>query len=272
MIDEWVNDRLHLLSWGPKGSASEAAPPLLLLHGIGESAADWIPFAARMDESVRLVALDLRGHGESAHNADGAYEHLDYLMDLLLVIDAIGSPVTVVGHSLSGHLGLFLAALCPHLVNAFVLVDVEAFPPRAQVEQLRSLGTRPHEAHADAEQALRRLKNRLPRVQEEILRRKIAHEMGPGAGGLVPRFDRAALRRLSSPDARPCLAMIRQPMLIIRGAESEVMRVSAAREMERAVRSSRLREIARTGHFPHLERPDAFSSVITEFIREVDLG
>jgi pimeloyl-ACP methyl ester carboxylesterase len=220
--------------------------------------------------TLRLIALDLRGHGESAHQEQEAYEHLDHLSDLILTVETIGQPVTVIGHSLSGHLSLFLAALCPDLVGALVLVDVEAFPPRAQPDQLRRLGTRPHPIDDNREQALARLRRRLPGVRDDILGEKVDRDLLTlENGSLTPRFDRAVLRRLSAPDARPFLPMIQCPTLLVRGQESEVMRRSAAVEMERAIPNARWTEIPAAGHSPHLENPAEFSDVVLRFLQEL---
>jgi pimeloyl-ACP methyl ester carboxylesterase len=268
MRERWIGDRLHLLSWGP-----EAGATVLLLHGITESAGDWIPFAEYAENAgvgLHLVALDLRGHGASAHHDREAYDHLDHYADLLSVIGELEGPVDVVGHSLSGHVCLFLAALSPDLVRSLVLVDVEAFPPRRQADELRRFGARPHDVFESFETALEKMRLRLPGVDEAILRNKVRRDMIELENGrFVARFDRAALRRLSSPDAEPFLPLIQCPMLLVRGELSEVMRLGAAQEMERAISDARLVEIPNASHSPHLENPIAFSEAVLGFLAEL---
>lgn len=110
-----------------------SGPPLILLHGGGQSRKAWIEagFPARLAERRQVVAMDLRGHGESDKPGDrGAYAPEQLCADLLAVADACGAArFDLVGYSLGGNTGRYFAALSPR-VSRFVIIGV-GFGPGA---------------------------------------------------------------------------------------------------------------------------------------------
>src|SRR3954471_3370650 len=81
-------------------SVGPAAPPILLVHGLGVSGDVWVPFAPRLLPRYAALVPDLRGHGVSAAPATG-YAPADYARDLKGLCDALElGAVPVVGHSL----------------------------------------------------------------------------------------------------------------------------------------------------------------------------
>src|SRR5262245_60248703 len=102
------------------------APPVLLLHGGGQTRHSWSGTARRLArEGWHALSLDLRGHGESDWAPDGAYDLEDFVLDLVAVVGPLPQRPVLVGASLGG-----MAALCAEgeakapLLAAVVLVDV----------------------------------------------------------------------------------------------------------------------------------------------------
>ncbi len=99
------------------------APPLVLLHALGEDATSWDAVAARLAPHFSLLALDLRGHGAS----DWPGEYSGELMrdDVLGVLDALGlTDVVLVGHSMGGVVAYLVAQEQPARVTRLVVEDV----------------------------------------------------------------------------------------------------------------------------------------------------
>lgn len=263
--ERWLDGRrLHCVEWGPAD-----APPVLLVHGITGNARNWSAFAELVARAHRLIAVDLRGHGESAYAEGEAYEHLDYMADLLLACEQLGAPVPMVGHSIGGHVCLILAALRPELVASLVVVDVEAFPPREQPEKLRQLGRHPHPVFPDLAAVAGDIRERLPGAPDRIVTAKAENDtVSQSDGTRVYRFDRAVLRRVTAPDARPYLPRVRCPVLLVRGENSHVMRRQAAREMAARIPRAAVVEIAGAAHWPHLENAGDFTRAVLEFLVE----
>ncbi len=120
-------DELHVETAGP-----EAAPPVLLLHGWGSSAALMAPIARALAPDYRVYNLDLPGHGLSpAPPAPiGVPEHAALVADFIR--EHIGQPVSVVGHSNGGRISLYMAAdpALGRLIRRLVLVSPSGITPK----------------------------------------------------------------------------------------------------------------------------------------------
>ena len=107
----------------------EAAPPLLLLHGILGCAETWDWMVPRLVDRFRVLRLDFRGHGDS-DRAPGEYQEESYVSDAIAVCEqAAGAPVVVIGHSLGGGTAAGLAQTRPDLVRGAVLEDAGFHDP-----------------------------------------------------------------------------------------------------------------------------------------------
>jgi pimeloyl-ACP methyl ester carboxylesterase len=115
--------RLHYLDWGQPPELDEA-PALLLVHGIQDHCRSWDWFAEAFLDRFRVIAPDLRGHGDSEWAQGGAYQQLDYVYDLAqLVEQAELAPVTMVAHSMGGSLAALYAGAYPDSVARLVSIE-----------------------------------------------------------------------------------------------------------------------------------------------------
>lgn len=110
----------HYRDWGPPEADG---PPLVLLHGLASTSHIWDLMAPRLAGGYRVVALDQRGHGESAQPDDG-YDFDTIAADLHAFVEVLGQegPV-IVGHSWGGNVALHYAAARPTVPKGLVLVD-----------------------------------------------------------------------------------------------------------------------------------------------------
>src|SRR3954469_21692921 len=99
-----------------------SGPAVLLLHGIGDSSASWVPLMRPLAERYTVIAPDLLGHGESAKpRADySVAAYANGMRDLLTMLDV--ERVTVVGHSLGGGVAAQFAYQYPERCERLVLV------------------------------------------------------------------------------------------------------------------------------------------------------
>ena len=102
------------------------APPLVLLHALGEGRSDWAPVVNRFAEHFRVVTVDLRGHGDS--DWPGTYSFQLMADDVLRLLDHLGlNHVRLLGHSMGGCVAYLIAEQSPGRVELLIVED--APPP-----------------------------------------------------------------------------------------------------------------------------------------------
>lgn len=132
------------------------APPLLLLHGITSSVRTWDWLAPILAEHRRVLRLDFRGHGQSARTP-GRYAPQDYVDDAIGVLERLGAPAAVVGHSLGGGTAAAIAQQRPDLLRCAVMED----PPLGSVT---TTSARPLEGNALLE-GFKLMRESIPQLQ-----------------------------------------------------------------------------------------------------------
>ncbi len=96
--------------------------PVLIVHGLFGSARNWRAIAKRMAATRRIITVDMRNHGASFWADSQSYG--DMAHDLAKVIESLGTPVDLVGHSMGGKAAMVLALGRPDLVNRLLVADI----------------------------------------------------------------------------------------------------------------------------------------------------
>lgn len=261
--------RLHLLDWGESG---DARPELLLLHGGVVTARTWGPFCAMLAHRYRLLALDMRGHGDSEWPADGEASHNTMAEDLRGVIQALGleQPI-VVGHSVGGMVAMRVMVSDPELLRAAVLVDVgpqtayQGWTPKAEV-------TESHRLYEQPEDYVTRNAPRLKR-SEQHMRRNAHHEFMQRADGLYqlkydPRHPMGGPDEHTMPGLPDLDAMSRVtvPTLVTRGERSWFFSQEAAQRLAATVPRAELAVIPDCEHMVYIENPAGLAAMVETFV------
>ena len=252
--------RLHALEW-----PSAAPRVLVFLHGRAAHAHWWDHVAPAFLDTHRVLALDLRGHGESEHTP-GRYGRGAFAHDVRAVLDALGGPVDVVGASMGGRVAI--QAVADHSrVGRLVLVDVPAHRPR-NVPRFRGLlGTpRPYASRAEA---LRRFRLMPPgtTAAPELLARIAEHSIRPLEDGhWTVKFDRRMFRDPPAHTADDIFAHIPCPTLIVRGEHSPILPVAGAAMLLARLPDARLVTIPGAYHHVFLDDPEAFVAAVRTFL------
>ncbi|HWJ61225.1 MAG TPA: alpha/beta fold hydrolase [Acidimicrobiales bacterium] len=256
-----------------------SGPALLLLHGIGDSSASWVPLMRSLAEQYTVIAPDLLGHGESAKpRAD--YSVAAYANGMRDLLDVLGfDQATVVGHSLGGGVAAQLTYQHPTRVERLVLVssggvsrEVSPFlrlastpiadlflpllklPPvrfgaMGGIELLRRSGTA---IGRDAEE-LSRVLDALPDVAARGAFSRTLRSVVDWRGQVVTMLDRSYLAEA-------------MPVLLIWGAHDAVIPVAHAQLAHDLMPGSQLEVFEDAGHFPHHQDPDRFLELLNGFI------
>ena len=264
-------------AWG-----SGDAPPVLLLHGGGQTRHSWAGTGRRLArEGWRALALDLRGHGESDWSPDGVYGVEVFLADLLAVLRGMPELPVLVGASLGGWLSLLAegeseARVC----RALVIVDVAPrLEPRGVTRIIDFMTARPDgfaslEEAAEAVAAYRRHRDRpddLTGLRKNLRR----GDDGRWRWHWDPAFLRPGPRPARYEQTDRLMDAARRlavPTLLVRGRESDVVSEEGAAEFLRAAPRARFVDVSQAGHMVAGDRNDAFSAAVVDFLREVREG
>lgn len=124
--------KLHYVDWG-----NAEKSPVVFVHGGRDHCRSWDWIAQALQAEKHVLALDLRGHGDSEWSSSGSYHLMDYVYDLIRFVQQIDeSPVALVGHSLGGNIAIRFAGLYPELVSRLVAIEGLGPSPDEQKERL----------------------------------------------------------------------------------------------------------------------------------------
>ncbi|SQF98091.1 lipase [Paucimonas lemoignei] len=186
----------------------EDGQPVIALHGWLDNANSFARLAPKL-KGLRIVALDLAGHGHSSHRPPGAgYSLPDYVHDVLQVAEQLGwQRFSLLGHSLGAIISVFLAGAMPERVERLALID-GLIPPtgkpddapeqlgRSLLAQLR-LGHKRKPIYADQDQAIQARMKGAVAVTREAAELLAQRGLMPVPGGYTWRSD----SRLTLPSA-----------------------------------------------------------------------
>jgi pimeloyl-ACP methyl ester carboxylesterase len=260
--------RLHCLEWNPEGATT-----ILLLHGNTANAWWWAQVAASMPAAYRLVAIDLRGHGESEWVRPAAYGPANHADDLARLIETFGLERPIVaGHSMGGIAVAAFTQEYPQMARAAIVIDVAVTSTPRRNRFLYRLKALPTVNYPDMETAIARFRL-LPKdgdiaseTIEEIARRSLRQT---DDGRYTLKFDRDSFYGGDGLDVEAAIAGARIPMLLIRASLSRIMTAEAA---DRAASSNSLVElkvIEGAHHHLPLERPRELAELISTFVKKV---
>ena len=261
--------RLHYLEWG-----AAPAPTVVLLHGGSAHAHWWDRFAASIADTHRVLALDLRGHGDSAHVDPPAYAVEDYARDLAAFVATLQlDRIDLIGHSLGGMVAAAFASQEPQRLRSLVIVDSQLRITPAGARYMLRLHNFPQPIYRDRARAIERFRL-LPTqtaADAATLRDVAAHSFCQLADGRwTLKFDREALAHHTPQDLTPLLSSLTCPILIVRGAHSTLLPPTALATLRAAAPHAQVVEIPDAHHHVMLDNPAEFERVVRAFLDGAD--
>ena len=260
-----TNPRLHFLEWNP-----DASRTALLLHGNSANAWWWQWVAAALPEDLRLLALDLRGHGDSAWVVPPAYKPHDYGEDLANFIrqEVRAERPLVVGHSMGGVATLAFASRYAELARGIVVIDTAVVSSRGRDRFLHRLKALPTVVYPDLETAKARFRlmpNEGEIHQDRVLAIAERSLMPAESGGYTLKFDRESFFGGDGLQVMETIRALRLPTLLVRAQKSRIMTQESSEAAAASNPHTRLVVIPDAHHHVILEKPAEVAQVITDF-------
>jgi pimeloyl-ACP methyl ester carboxylesterase len=248
--------RVAYTEWGRAGNPRV----LVCVHGLTRNGRDFDQLAAALSDDYRVICPDVVGRGRSDWLRDsGQYQYPQYLADMAALIARSGAEqVDWLGTSMGGLIGMLLAARPGSPIRRLVLNDVGPFLPLAAIGRIRRyVGSDPLFADIDdLETDLRRIYSGFGALSDSHWRHLARHSAREAPGGYRYAYDPGIAAGLASVDADidlwPVWQAVRQPVLALRGGDSDILDGDTAERMCRGPMPVRLVEFAGVGHAPAL--------------------
>ncbi|HTU28312.1 MAG TPA: alpha/beta hydrolase [Solirubrobacteraceae bacterium] len=257
--------------------------PVLLLHGGGQTRHSWQRTAARLASGgITTIALDARGHGDSDWHPDEDYSLDGFVGDLVNFVNTLDRTPVLVGASLGGTTALVAAGEHPGVASAVVLVDIVVNPEPTGVARITNFMT----AHQDGFATLEEVANAIatynpvrkrPRNLDGLRKNVRQRADGRWYWHWDPAFMRVEdepQRRFDPTRLEAAAGRLTVPVMIVRGAQSDVVSDDAIEDMKRLIPHATTCDVRAAGHMVAGDDNDVFTANLSQFLaslsRDID--
>ncbi|HKN01924.1 MAG TPA: alpha/beta hydrolase [Candidatus Binataceae bacterium] len=259
--------RLHYLDHG-----GENLQWLVCIHGLTGNAHNFDALAPHLASRYHVLSVDVRGRGDSAWSPSKEYLPQHYASDLLAILDTLGiARPTLIGTSMGGIISMLFAGGWPDRVHRLVLNDIGPdIDPAGGARVTAKVGEAPEKFAELGEVAAyyRRINPPMAKLPEAALREWVKWTVKPGPeGSLVWKMDPAIRRPTRGGQAQQRFdfwvpfARISCPILVVRGAESDILSELTAGQMRTTHTDVTVVEVPGVGHAPSLTEPEPLAAI-----------
>lgn len=259
----------HYLDWG-----NAEKPPLVLLHGVGQTCHTWDLFAAAIAPHFHVMAFDQRGHGDTEWASDKDYSHKTMVSDILAFTRALGlDHFFLTGMSMGGMNSLSFTANNPERVEALVVVDVGPRVEAKGVQNIRDFMTnyREFDTLDEAAAVIHRFN---PRRSLEVIRKfTVVYNLKQlPSGKWTWKYDsyfsdshrRIDVKQLHQ-ELTAEVTKIRCPTLVVKGGDSDVFSLEGVQDLQAAIPGSEFAVVPGAGHSVMGDNPSGFEAAVRAF-------
>jgi esterase len=229
--------RIHYVDWGPSTSLGASAtdkPPLILIHGLDRVGRTFDHVAPHFTSRFRVIAYDMRGHGDSDWDPQARYVVEDHVTDLEGLVQQLGlRNITLWGNSTGGRVVQVFAGKRPELVARVISEDVGPERPQ-QISDIR------------------------PYVRHGTKRR--------ADGRIVWKRDPNLVKGFVVTDLWQHVRNIRAPILYVLGGRSKIVPPETQEMLRKTLPQVQFVTIPDTGHYPSDEKPAEFLAIVDRFL------
>jgi pimeloyl-ACP methyl ester carboxylesterase len=255
--------RIHYLDWG-----SPAKRPFIMLHGIGRVAHSFDHIAPRFKDSYHVLAIDMRGHGDSSWSPEGAYLVEDYVKDLEGIVEQLNlRNLTLLGNSTGGRVVQVYAGLHPERMSKLVVEDVgpertneiaSAFARRVEQED---------KGWANEDELVASLM-RNSKISED-LQRNYAHfgsKVRKEDGRLIWKRDPNLVKGFIPTELWQYVTKIKCPTIYVLGGASNIVPPETQQRLRATLPHVEIVTMPGLSHYPHVESPEEYLRIVSTFL------
>jgi pimeloyl-ACP methyl ester carboxylesterase len=256
--------RLHYVDWGGDGK-----PALILVHGLDRVARTFDHVAPHFSSRFRVIAYDMRGHGDSDWDPQARYVVEDHASDLEGLVTQLGlRGVTLWGNSTGGRAVQVFAGKRPDLVARVIAEDVGPERPQ-QISDAYARRVKQEEQGWASEEELLASLMKGAGASEAVLRPYVRHGTKRRADGrIVWKRDPNLVKGFVATDLWQYVRNIKAPILYVLGGRSNIVPAETQETLRKTLPSVRIETIPGTGHYPSDEKPAEFLAIVDRFLAD----
>ena len=252
-----------LLNYNDLNEASSFRP-VLIVHGLFGSSQNWQTFAKRLiQNNFRVITVDLRNHGNSFHHDVHNYEEM--VSDLTFVIEKLGTPVDIIGHSMGGKSAMLLSCLHPSYVNKLAVLDIAPVKyTHSQLDKVLALLNVDLSSFTKRSDVDRILSKDIPDKRERSF---LMLNLDRKDEALKWKINLNALRRCMPEimDFPQKNLKFTKPSLFVSGSNSSYINKENLRPIKNIFPNYRLEVIRNSGHWVHADNPEDLFLTLRDF-------
>lgn len=241
-------------------------PTLLVVHGLFGAGRNWRGLARNLAKDRRVVTVDMRNHGDSFRDASNTYP--DLAQDLARVIDDLGGPCDVLGHSMGGKAAMVLALRHAEQVNRLIVADIAPVTyEHSQISNIEVMKSIPIDAVTRRSEADEIMAERIAEqgVRAFLLQSLILSPDGNRWALNLDALEANMADIVGFPDVD---GRFGRPALFLRGGESPYVRDAHRPRIEGLFPNARIESLADAGHWLHADNPRGFLASVSRFLEE----
>jgi pimeloyl-ACP methyl ester carboxylesterase len=256
--------RIHYLDWG-----NPSAPPFVMLHGIDRIARTFDHLAPHFADRYHVIAMDLRGHGDSGWDPEGRYLVEDHAGDLEGLVRALGlRNITLWGNSTGGRVVQVFAGLHPELVAAVIAEDVGPERPRSIADAYARRVKQEENGWGGPDELLAQMRASPQPLPAVVLEPYVRYGTKRREDGrLVWKRDPNLVKGFVETELWRYVRAVKAPILYVLGGRSTIVPAATQEELKKALPQARIVTMPGLGHYPSDEQPGEFVKIVDDFLR-----
>lgn len=254
---------IHYREWGARGLR-----PLVLLHGIARVARTFDHAAPHFSDRHHVIAIDMRGHGDSDWDPQAAYLVEDYARDVEALIEQLGlRNVALWGASTGGRVAQVIAGSRPERIAAVIVEDVGPERPPAISARRGDRMAQEENGWASVDELVLKLQADYPRTAEPLLRdfAEAGSKKRPD-GRVVWKRDPAIQKGFIPTEIWRYVEAIRAPIIYILGGASTIVPPETQARLKQVLPQVEIVTMPGLGHYPSDEDPPGFLAIVDRFL------
>ena len=264
-IEMTVNN--HTVSYTDEGP--DNAPVIILIHGFPLNKSMWNKQVEVLIETYRVIAYDVRGHGNSTSGTDDFTIEL-FVTDLIRLMDALKiEKAMLCGLSMGGYIALSAVENFPKRFGALILCDTNCIADTPEAKGKRMISIESIQKNGLEQYANESLANLFAPESFVTNKEKIALVKEMIRGTSVQSLSNTLIALSKRKETCAGLVTIHIPVLIVVGKEDKITPPEAALLMQKKIKGSKLNIIEHAGHLSNIENSYEFNSQLRKFISSV---